>query len=149
MADDRRGLPWYITGSMTMALMLSACGQGEAPTLETQRIESEISDADPSTSEQAEMDAVPEPTPIVIEALMNQTPSGVVALMGEPRLIRREDPMYMLQYQGKQCTLDLIFYAKASGEDYLLADLSARTVQGDKLDSQTCLSALTLNTAAQ
>ncbi|MEO3427784.1 hypothetical protein AAFN88_02930 [Pelagibius sp. CAU 1746] len=58
------------------------------------------------------------------DQLMGLDRGGVAALLGDPALIRREDPAEIWQYSAQGCVFDVVLYA--AGQRYTVSYLEAR-----------------------
>lgn len=84
----------------------------------------------------------PAPPPINDDPnqLMGLDRGGVSALLGEPDLVRREDPAEIWQYVTAGCVFDVVLYD--SGSRYRVTYLEARDDAADRLAPRPCLNRL-------
>ncbi|MGL6042553.1 MAG: hypothetical protein ACRC1J_01380 [Sandaracinobacteroides sp.] len=75
-----------------------------------------------------------------MELLLQQPPETALALLGKPRLDRREGPARQLQFAGG-CLLDIWFYPQ-SGATLLATHADARLADGRDLAAGDCLQML-------
>ncbi len=115
---------------LVTALAVSAC--------QTARNEPPQSSATPSAAPEPALarPVVPEPAPQVTRRapqppinddpgqLMGLDRGGVAALLGDPALIRREEPAEIWQYVTSGCVFDVVLYA--AGQRYTVSYLEAR-----------------------
>ncbi len=84
----------------------------------------------------------PAPPPINDDPnqLMGLDRGGVSALLGEPDLVRRENPAEIWQYVTAGCVFDVVLYD--SGTRYRVTYLEARDDAADRLAPRPCLNRL-------
>lgn len=83
--------------------------------------------------------AAPPPTDPVHSAQILGLDSGAVRkLLGEPGLIRREEPAEVWQYRTASCVLDVVLYDQASGPRVVYTE--ARTPTAEPTQADPCLS---------
>ncbi|WP_419902712.1 hypothetical protein [Kiloniella sp.] len=73
------------------------------------------------------------------EKLLGINSKQLMAKLGEPSLIRRENPAEIWQYSTNSCVLDLVFY------DSMTAYVESRDDQVRPMDSRICLRKLLLS----
>ena len=74
------------------------------------------------------------------ERLIGLGTQGLYALLGEPKLIRREDPAQVWQYRGIACVFDVVLYRGDRGEQ--VTYIEARDDEGNKTASRACYNEL-------
>lgn len=164
MADAKQaGIQGYAAQKLGLLLMLtgalSACtGQEEpvrqAPSApESGLVSGLVSSPEAEKIERAVM-AVPVadvpvkpivPQPIGEADFAGATPSHVVEKLGTPRLVRREDPMYLMQYETAICLVDFVFYRLKPEAGYVIHHFSTRNSRGENVDTARCLASLSLS----
>jgi len=72
--------------------------------------------------------------------LMGLDRGGVSALLGEPDLVRREEPAEIWQYVTAGCVFDVVLYD--AGSRYRVTYLEARDAAADRLAPRPCLNRL-------
>ncbi|WP_299391640.1 hypothetical protein [Pelagibius sp.] len=84
----------------------------------------------------------PAPPPINDDPnqLMGLDRGGVSALLGEPDLVRREEPAEIWQYVTAGCVFDVVLYD--AGSRYRVTYLEARDDAADRLAPRPCLNRL-------
>ena len=83
--------------------------------------------------------AAPPPTDPVHSAQILGLDSGAVRkLLGEPGLIRRDEPAEVWQYRTASCVLDVVLYDQASGPRVVYTE--ARTPTAEPTQADPCLS---------
>ena len=83
--------------------------------------------------------ATPPPTDPVHSAQILGLDSGAVRkLLGEPGLIRRDEPAEVWQYRTTSCVLDVVLYDQASGPRVVYTE--ARTPTAEPTQADPCLS---------
>ena len=78
--------------------------------------------------------------PALVASLMGLSPSEVINRMGKPNLVRRDGLGQIMLFERETCVFDVVFYADNIEAPYLAEHISARTLSGQKRDSQQCLS---------
>ena len=74
------------------------------------------------------------------DQLLGLDRSGVAALLGNPALIRREDPAEIWQYVINDCVFDVVLYA--AGRRYAVSYLEARDDTAAVKEPRPCLNKL-------
>lgn len=143
--------PALRNGSLLLctALAVSACQTiGTAPPQSSRPAPA----ADPAPAPQAAAPLAPKPAPQVTlrrpEPPINDDPrqligldrSGVAALLGDPALIRREEPAEIWQYVTAECVFDVVLYA--AGQRYAVSYLEARDETAAVQEPRPCLNKL-------
>jgi len=91
--------------------------------------------------------AAPPPDPVHSASILGLDSGAVRKLLGEPGLIRREEPAEVWQYRTTSCVLDVVMYDQASGPR--VAYTEARTPTAEPTQAGPCLSdVLTKRSAA-
>ena len=72
--------------------------------------------------------------------LLSLDPVAVVDAMGVPDFVRRDGPAQVLQYTGKTCVLDIVFYEESAGAGYMAKSIFARDTNGGAVNKDQCLS---------
>lgn len=83
------------------------------------------------------------PAPVVDdnpERLIGLGPIGLVALLGQPELIRRERPAQIWQYRDGACVFDVVLYEEGDGERVTYVE--ARDDGGNRVEPRPCLNRL-------
>ncbi len=118
-------------------LMLSACGGGTPPPVST--------GASPPPARAAH---------IPVERSHNRADEGdgplagrnadaLIALFGQPRLDRREGAARVLQFTGRDCTLDAYLYPPRERAEHIVTHVDARRASdGADMDADQCVVAL-------
>src|SRR5215468_12349080 len=89
----------------------------------------------------------PPPDPVHSASILGLDSGAVRKLLGEPGLIRREEPAEVWQYRTTSCVLDVVMYDQASGPR--VAYTEARTPTAEPTQAGPCLSdVLTKRSAA-
>jgi hypothetical protein len=86
--------------------------------------------------------AIP-PQPVINDdpgQLLGLDRAGVTALLGEPSLVRRDDPAEIWQYVGSGCVFDVVLYAR--GQDYSVTYTEARDAAAALQAPRPCLNSL-------
>ncbi|TQV79881.1 hypothetical protein [Denitrobaculum tricleocarpae] len=78
------------------------------------------------------------------EQLLTMTRDDLNGLLGQPDLVRRENPAEIWQYRGKNCVLDLFLYNEEDNPDspFKVVYSEARDLNAQKTDQRSCLGAL-------
>lgn len=82
--------------------------------------------------------APPPPDPIHSASILGLDSGAVRKLLGEPGLIRREEPAEVWQYRTASCVLDVVLYDQASGPRVVYTE--ARTPAAEPTQADPCLS---------
>ena len=72
--------------------------------------------------------------------LMGLDPSGLAKVLGNPKLIRREQPAEIWQYRGASCVFDVFFYEDAGLKR--VTYLEARDSTAQHIEKRGCLNGL-------
>jgi hypothetical protein len=82
--------------------------------------------------------APPPPDPVHSASILGLDSGAVRKLLGEPGLIRREEPAEVWQYRTASCVLDVVLYDQASGPRVVYTE--ARTPTAEPTQADPCLS---------
>jgi hypothetical protein len=82
--------------------------------------------------------APPPPDPVHSASILGLDSGAVRKLLGEPGLIRREEPAEVWQYRTASCVLDVVLYGQASGPRVVYTE--ARTPTAEPTQADPCLS---------
>jgi hypothetical protein len=80
----------------------------------------------------------PPPDPVHSASILGLDSGAVRKLLGEPGLIRREEPAEVWQYRTASCVLDVVMYDQASGPRVVYTE--ARTPTAEPTQADPCLS---------
>lgn len=80
----------------------------------------------------------PPPDPVHSASILGLDSGAVRKLLGEPGLIRREEPAEVWQYRTASCVLDVVLYDQASGARVVYTE--ARTPTAEPTQADPCLS---------
>jgi hypothetical protein len=80
----------------------------------------------------------PPPDPVHSASILGLDSGAVRKLLGEPGLIRREEPAEVWQYRTASCVLDVVLYDQASGPRVVYTE--ARTPAAEPTQADPCLS---------
>ena len=72
--------------------------------------------------------------------LMGLDPRGVAKVLGDPKLIRREQPAEIWQYRGASCVFDVFFYEDAGLKR--VTYLEARDSEARRIEERGCFNEL-------
>lgn len=131
--------------SVTLGLLLAACAApaeqvppvAEAsPPPEVEIIQS-AQTPEPDTLPVAT--AEPEPIAVDMARLDDQTPTSVVAYLGTPSLVRRDDSVQVMIYESSACVVEIIFYEPANGDHFRAHRVNARSRTGQDVDIENCI----------
>jgi hypothetical protein len=78
------------------------------------------------------------PDPVHSASILGLDGGAVRKLLGEPGLIRREEPAEVWQYRTASCVLDVVLYDQASGPRVVYTE--ARTPTAEPTQADPCLS---------
>ena len=83
---------------------------------------------------------VPEPAPIVVDfsQIEQRTPGDVIAYLGEPTLVRRDDTVQVMLFEAAGCVFEVVFFEPDNGDYFRAHHYSARTRTGSDTDPQLC-----------
>jgi hypothetical protein len=137
--------------TLTASLWLSACeslpeGEDAGPVSSSQEestaVEEESADdaARRESPHPPEVAILPPPIDDDPDQLMGLGREDLGALLGEPSLVRRENPAEIWQYQAKGCVFDVFLYDEAGR--YQVSYLEARDAQARKTEARPCLNQL-------
>lgn len=119
----------------SLSLMLVACGADTPAPKKDSLTKAPAPQTVTETQTQLTQAAKPKPA---LADIMPHSPQQIFDLLGEPRLTRSEGKSYIMQYQGENCLLDLVFHTPQKGAALSISHISARSKTGEKLDSQSC-----------
>lgn len=120
----------YLTG---IAALLSACmGAATEP---PQPVATPIpaKETPPAT---VVVEAPPPPSPDRLDGL---TPVDVLALLGEPGLVRRDGKVQVMLFEADDCVLELVFVEPSPDDHFHVTHLAARDRKGADIDQTACL----------
>jgi hypothetical protein len=80
----------------------------------------------------------PPPDPVHSAQILGLDSGAVRKLLGEPGLIRRDEPAEVWQYRTTSCVLDVVLYDQASGPRVVYTE--ARTPTAEPTQADPCLS---------
>lgn len=136
--------------ALSSSLLLTACiGEGfnvkQSTVPETAPVEPVIEGARPAPVETPEVKAEPlEVTGLKLGDILQKSPAMIQNKFGEPALIRWDGSMQILQYQGDNCVVDVIFYEATEGEGFNATHLRGRNSNGAQSNGIDCLSLIAL-----
>ena len=82
--------------------------------------------------------APPPPDPVHSASILGLDSGAVRKLLGEPGLIRHEEPAEVWQYRTASCVLDVVLYDQSSGQRVVYTE--ARTPTAEPTQAGPCLS---------
>jgi hypothetical protein len=82
--------------------------------------------------------APPPPDPVHSASILGLDSGAVRKLLGEPGLIRHEEPAEVWQYRTASCVLDVVLYDQSSGQRVVYTE--ARTPTAEPTQPGPCLS---------
>ncbi len=74
--------------------------------------------------------------------LLGQNPAFVQTKLGEPKLVRRDGHVQIMQYTSGACVVDIVFFEPTSGEHFSANYISARTNTGAIMEPEPCIDAV-------
>ena len=80
----------------------------------------------------------PPPDPVRSASILGLDGGAVRKLLGEPGLIRHEEPAEVWQYRTASCVLDVVLYDQSSGQRVVYTE--ARTPTAEPTQAGPCLS---------
>lgn len=136
-----------------LVLLLAALGLGACQTVDT-KPQATAPTGLQTGSQAGPLAVVPEPAPAPQQAALPPEPpinddpdqllglnrNGVAALLGDPALIRREEPAEIWQYVTADCVFDVVLYA--NGRGYAVSYTEARDARAAVLAPRPCLNRL-------
>lgn len=81
----------------------------------------------------------PPPPPPSPDRLDGLTPVDVLALLGEPGLVRRDGKIQVMLFETDDCVLELVFVEPSPDDHFLVTHLDARDRRGAGTDPTACL----------
>lgn len=119
---------------LMLPLFLAACSGGPIVAPEPE----------PAPAPVAEIETIVEATgePALVDSLMGLSPGEVIARLGPPNLVRRDGLGQVMLFEHETCVFDVVFYAETIEAPYRVAHISSRTLLGQNIDKQLCLTAL-------
>ena len=134
----RNGLIWtsLLLGA---ALGLAACGGAPPEDVDNDRLQTGASMSPAQPGSQAFAATRPRIPPASLKGL---DPVSVVALLGEPGLLRRDPPAEIWQYHGVGCVVDLFLYEDNFVRRVTFVQVRPLDNDGDRVDETACLSRL-------
>ncbi len=131
--------------SVTLGLLLAACA---APTEPVPPVAEATPPPEVETTQSAQIPepdalfptpAEPEPIAVDMARLDGQAPTGVVAYLGTPSLVRRDDSVQVMIFEASSCVVEVIFYEPANGDHFRAHRVNARSRTGQDVDTENCI----------
>lgn len=148
-----------VFGLLITAAVLSACqttgSTSPGATAKAAAPEAAAAKVVPAEAAQpAPQTAARPPQPVVTAPPINDNPNqlmgldrdGLVTLLGQPNLVRREKPAEIWQYVTADCVFDVVLYDR--GPAYRVTYLEARNAAADRLEPRPCLNQVLRNRMA-
>lgn len=129
---------------LAFVLLLTACtGETEpAPIISAPAAPVETPNAAP-----LEADTAPAPIIADLAQIRGATPADVLAYVGEPTLVRRDENVQVMTFETDRCVFEVIFYEPSPDDHFEARYINARDRSGRPLDTETCLSDVMIATA--
>lgn len=83
---------------------------------------------------------IPEPAPLVVDLshVENATPAEVIAYMGAPSLVRRDENVQVMIFEARACVVEIVFYEPENGDHFRSSWVTARTKSGQDTETEGC-----------
>lgn len=106
----------------------------------------------PAVAEEIQPIKRAEPEPAAIEAdlaqIENATPAQVLAYVGEPALVRRDETVQVMTFETEHCVFEVIFYEPSPDDHFEARYINARDRTGRSSDPEVCLTEILAAAAA-
>ncbi len=127
--------------SLTLGLVVAACAAPPAPVAD---IPDPVVAAAPSVQKPVqpaakEVPAVPEPLAVDMAQIENQTPTNVVAYLGMPSLVRRDEIVQVMIFETGTCVVEVIFFEPENGDHFRAHRVNARSTSSQDVDIENCV----------
>ncbi len=128
-----------------LGLLLAACAapRGPVPPVSEAAPPPDVEAIQPAQIPEPEVvpsvPAEPEPIAVDMTQLNGQTPTGVIAYLGTPSLVRRDDSVQVMIFESSACVVEIIFYEPANGDHFRAHRINARSRTGQDVDSENCI----------
>ncbi len=127
--------------SLTLGLVVAACAAPGAETPAPTVVAAPTAQAavQPEAVEPDVQPAAPEPLAVDMTRIENQTPMSVVAYLGTPTLVRRDDMVQVMIFETGTCVVEIIFYEPDNGDHFRAHRINARSTSGQDVDTENCV----------
>jgi len=126
---------------LTLGLVVAACAAPPPPVAEVSApvvVAAEPVQA-PVPPEPEVLPAVPEPLVVDMSRIENQTPTNVVAYLGTPSLVRRDDIVQVMIFETGTCVVEVIFFEPENGDHFRAHRINTRSTSGQDVDTENCV----------
>lgn len=123
------------------ASLLAACTTAPAPEpTQTAPAPEPVPVTEPEQSQPLEPAPEPEADPLIVnlERMQDQTPADVIAYMGAPTLVRRDENVQVMIFETSRCVVEVVFYEPENGDHFRAEWLNARLRNGQDTDVEAC-----------
>jgi len=114
--------------------LLAACGPTGVEPPQPQAPEPPI-EAEQAVPQDIQQPAPP-PEP---ERLQGMNPGEVMALLGDPSLVRRDGAIQVMLFENEACVFEVVFREPSQNEYFQAHHIAARDRDGRATDTQACL----------
>jgi len=124
--------------ALALGFVVAACA---APTAETPApvVVAAPPAPEPIQPEPEVVAAAPEPLVVDMARIENQTPTTVVAYLGTPSLVRRDDIVQVMIFETGTCVVEVIFFEPENGDHFRAHRVNARSTNGQDVDTENCV----------
>ncbi len=125
---------------LALGSTLAACASGPTPAPTPEPAPQQVVEPTPQAVPQLPDPPAPESTPIVVDMgrVEGQTPADVLAYLGAPTLVRRDENVQVMIFEADRCVVEVIFYEPENGDHFRADWVSARLRNGQDTDLTTC-----------
>ena len=126
---------------VTLGLMLTACSAPTAPPPVVEVAPPVVAEPQPAPLLEPVPMVPPKPEPVAVDMarLDGQTPTDVIAYLGTPSLVRRDDSVQVMIFENSACVVEVIFYEPENGDHFRAHRVNARSRTGQDVDSENCI----------
>ncbi len=127
--------------AIIFASLLAACTTAPAPEpTQTAPAPEPVPVTEPEQSQPLEPAPEPEAEPLIVnlERMQDQTPADVIAYMGAPTLVRRDENVQVMIFETPHCVVEVVFYEPENGDHFRAEWLNARLRNGQDTDVEAC-----------
>lgn len=129
--------------AILLPLLLAACmGAEEAPPAPA--IPPAPAEETPPVVVESVPEPEPAPAPIVVDfaRIDGQTPADVLAYIGAPTLVRRDENVQVMIFENSVCVFEVVFYEPNDGDYFRARHYGARNKSGQNVDTEACARSL-------
>ncbi len=126
---------------LTLGLLVAACAAPPAPVTEVPApVVVAAAPAQETVQPKPEVrPVVPAPLAVDMTRIENQTPTNVIAYLGTPSLVRRDDTVQVMIFETGTCVVEVIFFEPENGDHFRAHRVNTRSTSGQDVDTENCV----------